>query len=295
VARLEAAADDAFSLLAGGRIAWDGVAIARLRAGPSSMRPLVAVRGSEFLDGAERERIRARLQAWTDAMIRRTMLPLAELETRAKAPSLRGLVHRLGESLGVMRAATPTLPPRERKALAAAGVRAGRFATYMPALLKPAPAQLRARLLALTTGREEPVLPAPGLIAAPRGDWNEDFAFALGWLPAGPVLLRLDIAERIAGELARAAAGGPSVLPTDLAPRLGIARANLPSVLRALGFRLLPGTVLPEGMAGPPAPPRIAAVRRRAAPTATATEAPAADHGPFAVLATLRRPAPGPR
>jgi ATP-dependent RNA helicase SUPV3L1/SUV3 len=264
------------------------------------MRPLVAVRGSEFLDGAERERIRARLQAWADAMIRQALLPLAELEGRARAPALRGLVHLLGESLGVMRPPAARLPPDERKAILAAGVRLGRFATYMPALLKPAPALLRARLLALAAGREEPALPAPGLIATPAGPaaggaWDEDFALSLGWLPAGPVLLRLDIAERVAAELSRAAAGGPSLLPADLAPRLGIVRANLPAVLRALGFRLLPGAVLPEGMAGPPAPPRFAAIRRRPAPAATEPEAPAANHGPFAVLAALRRPAPGLR
>ncbi len=300
VTTLEAAADEAFTLLPGMRIAWDGVAVARLRPGPSAMRPLVAVRGSEFLDGAERERIRARLQAWADAMVRQALLPLAELEGRARAPALRGLVHLLGESLGVMRPPAARLPPEERKALLAAGVRLGRFATYMPALLKPAPALLRARLLALAAGREEPALPAPGLIAAPAGQpaggaWDEDFALSLGWLPAGPVLLRLDIAERVAAELARAAAGGPSLLPADLAPRLGIARGNLPAVLRALGFRLLPGTVLPDGMAGPPAPPRFAAIRRRPAPAVAEHEAPAADHGPFAVLAALRRPAPAPR
>ena len=295
VARLEAAGDDAFALLAGLRIAWDGVVVARLRAGPSAMRPLVAVRGSEFLDGAERERIRARLQAWADSMVRQTLQPLAELEARARTPALRGLVHLLGESLGVMPAAPTRLPRPERQALAAAGVRAGRFATYMPALLKPAPALLRARLLALATGREEPVLPAPGLIAPPRGNWDEEMALALGWLAAGPVLLRLDIAERVASELARAAGGGPSLLPAGLASRLGIGRDKVPSVLRALGFRLLPGAVLPEGMAGPPAPPRFAAVRRRPQPPAPEAEVPAADHGPFAVLATLRRPAPGPR
>ncbi len=299
VARLEAAGDDAFALLAGMRITWDGVVVARLRAGPSAMRPLVDVRGSEFLDGPERERIRARLQAWADAMIHRTLRPLAELEARAAAPSLRGLVHRLGESLGVMPALATRLAQPDRKALVAAGVRVGRFAVYMPALLKPAPALLRARLLALAAGQQEPPLPAPGLIAASSDMFAPGFSVAdraltLGWLPAGPVLLRLDIAERIAAELARAAAGGASVLPADLAPRLGIVRANLPSVLRALGFRPLPDTVLPDGVAGPPAPPRFVAMRRH--PPAKPEEPAAAEagHGPFAVLATLRRPASGP-
>ncbi|MDE2335259.1 MAG: DNA helicase [Rhodospirillales bacterium] len=296
VSRLEAAGDDKFALLPGLRIAWDGVVIARLRPGPRAMRPLVAVRGSEFLDGAERERIRRRLQSWMDDVIRRTLRPLAELEAQVHASELRGVVHRLGEGLGVMHPLQPRLPPTERQALAAAGVRVGRFATYMPALLKPGPALLRARLLALAAGREEPTLPAPGLIASPRGTWDEETALALGWLPVGPMLLRLDIAERVAGELTRAAGGGPSLLPADLASRLGMPRDQLPSVLRALGFQLLPGAVLPEGMAGPAAPPRFAAVRRRRTirPSPRPETPPAAD-GPFAALAALRRPAPGPR
>jgi hypothetical protein len=45
-------------------------------------------------------------------------------------------------------------------------------------------------------------------------------------------------------------------------------------------------------MAGPPAPPCFTAIRRRrVAPEAEAVE-PAGEPGPFAVLATLRRPTP---
>ena len=54
-----------------------------------------------------------------------------------------------------------------------------------------------------------PALPAPDLVSLPRQpDWPAGFADAMGWLEAGPVLLRLDIAERVAAELAWATRRG---------------------------------------------------------------------------------------
>ena len=109
-----------------------------------------------------------------------------------------------------------------------------------------------------------------------------------GWLEAGPVLLRLDIAERVAGELAWATQRGATVLPPGLAGRFAIKAELVPAVLRGLGFRVLPGGSLGPGGFGPPTPPMLAPLkRRRAAPT----ELPDEPHrpGPFAALAALKR------
>ena len=48
------------------RSTWDGVPIARLRRGASALRPRVQMLDSEFLDGAQRERLRGRLQRFVD-------------------------------------------------------------------------------------------------------------------------------------------------------------------------------------------------------------------------------------
>ena len=97
-----------------------------------------------------------------------------------------------------------------------------------------------------------------GLIAvAPPADWPRGFAETMGWLPAGPVLLRLDVAERIAGELGHLTRKAPALLPGDLASRLGIKGENLGPVLDAMGFRLIPAETLDEKNFGPPAPARI--------------------------------------
>jgi ATP-dependent RNA helicase SUPV3L1/SUV3 len=108
----------------------------------------------------------------------------------------------------------------------------------------------------------------------------------MGWVAAGPVLVRLDIAERIGAELAWSARARPAPLPPDLAPRLSVRAELLPAVLRGLGFRVLPAAALAPGQFGPPAPAMVTALRRRRTEL-PAAEAPPAT-GPFAALAQLR-------
>jgi ATP-dependent RNA helicase SUPV3L1/SUV3 len=292
VARLEAEPDTAFSLAPTQRIAWDGVAVARLRPGPGAVRPLVDVIDSEFLDGRERERVRARLQRFVDAEIQDALAPLFAAVAKAEGDQdLRGHLHRLTEGLGVASGATEAdIPPVPRGKLKALGARAGRFALFMPALLKPRAAALRALLWSLrhNDNLPMPALPAPGLISmAPPAGWPSGFAAAIGWVEAGPMLIRLDVAERVVAELAWASRFRPIAVPADLASRLSIRAEILPAVLRGLGLRLLPAATLDASMFGPPAPPRLMLARRhRAEPP---PPQPAARAGPFAALAVLRR------
>jgi ATP-dependent RNA helicase SUPV3L1/SUV3 len=298
VGKLEAAADAALAWLPSQRIAWEGAAIARLRPGASALRPQVEVLDSEFLDGAQRERVRLRLQRFVDAEVRDPLAPLLAAVAAADSDaSLRGPLHRLAEGLGVVTGPTEdAVPSVLRGRLKALGVRAGRFALFMPAMLKPRVAQRRASLWALARGVPVPTLPAPGLIALaePPADWPDGFAAAMGWVAAGPALLRLDIAERVAAELAWSSRFRPIPIPSDLAPRLAVRSDILPAVLRGLGFRLLPAETLGEGAFGPPCPPLMTA-RRRATPPPAAGETSsrvAPRDGPFAALAALRRSRP---
>jgi ATP-dependent RNA helicase SUPV3L1/SUV3 len=155
----------------------------------------------------------------------------------------------------------------------------------------------RASLWALARGVPVPMLPPPGLVtlAEAPADWPEGFAAAMGWVIAGPALLRLDIAERIAAELAWGSRFGPIPIPSDLASRLSVRAEMLPAVLRGLGFRLLPAETLADGAFGPPCPPLMAPQRRRrpAAPATAQGPHPAPPReGPFAALAALRRQRP---
>jgi ATP-dependent RNA helicase SUPV3L1/SUV3 len=292
VARLEAAADSEFAWLPSQRIAWEGAAVARLRPGASVIRPAVEITESEFLDGPQRERVRQRLQRFLDQHIHDALTPLFAAAAMAERHgALRGPLHRLVEGLGVVPGATEAeVEPALRARLKALDVRAGRFALFLPALLKPRARQVRALLWALQHNQPVPELPPPSVVSLATPAWPPGFAASIGWVEAGPVLLRLDIAERIAAELAFAARGRPVPVPADLAPRLSIRAETLPVVLRALGFRVNPAIALGEHEFGPPAPATLSPLRKpQRRPAPVAEPAPPVREGPFAALAALRR------
>ncbi len=286
VTALEDAADTAFALFPDGKLGWEGVPLARLRPGATALRPAVEVDDSEFLDGPSRERIRLRLQGFIDAHIRETLAALFPPSSASPAP-VRGLLHRLVEDLGIT-APVEDLPQATRHYLKSRGVRAGRFALFIPAMLKPRAAALRALLLAIRSGRAPVGLPAPGLVSVPTPDWPPGVAQELGWLDAGPILVRLDIAERILGDLLHAGHGRPMPVPPDLASRLSVRAEMLPAILRRLGFRLRPPSVVAAGQFGPAAPAMMEAPRRRRPEPIAPVVLPRPDHA-FAALAQLRR------
>ena len=290
VAAVEAAPDSAFALTEDQSLAWDGVPIARLKRGTGALHPRVQVLDSEFLDGAQRERLRIRLQRFLDERVNHDLASLLGAADRVlEQPGFRGLLHRLTEALGlIVSDEGDDLAPQSRAALKAIGVKAGRFALFIPAVLKPRAAAMRALLWGLQHGQNVPSLPSPDLVSLPRQpDWPAGFADAMGWLEAGPVLLRLDIAERVAAELAWATRRGATALPAGLASRFSLKAELLPVVLRRLGFRIVPAGGLSAQEFGPPAPAMILPLRRRR--PAVVTAQPNRPHGPFAALAALKR------
>jgi ATP-dependent RNA helicase SUPV3L1/SUV3 len=289
VGLLEGSPDAAFALQRDHTFIWQEAAVAKLRPGASFARPMVETLDTEFLDGPQRERIRLRLQAWIDAMIARELAPLfAAMAKAAHNAALRGPLHRLLEAGGVAIGNTDDIAPDMRSALKATGVKAGRFALYVPALLKPRAASLRAQLWALRQRCHTPALPNPGMVSLSLAEIADpSFLHASGWVTAGPVLLRLDIAERVAAELAFSTRGKPAPVPLAIGQRLGLRADLLPAVLRGLGVRILPAPSLAPAVYGPPPPPMIAQPRRR--PAIAEPLAPARPDHPFAALAALRR------
>jgi ATP-dependent RNA helicase SUPV3L1/SUV3 len=202
----------------------------------------------------------------------------------------RGPLHRLTEALGLIPAAEEdVIKPELRRQLKGLGVKAGRFALFLPSLLKPRAAPMRAWLWALQHGAPASTLPPPGLVTVPVADWPAGFAEAMGWVQAGAVMLRLDVAERVAADLAWRTRRGPAVMPPDLSSRCSVRAELLPVVLRRLGFRIVPAPALEPAQHGPPAPVMVAPLRRRRQSGPPKKAAATRPSGPFAPLAALKR------
>jgi len=293
VTLVEGEPDTALSLTPTHRIVWGGAPVARIVGGATALSPRVQILDSEFLDGAQRERLRLRLQRFLDDRIRTDLAALfVAADAAERVQGARGPLHRLRETLGLVPGVDEeTLAPELRTKLKAIGVRSGRFALFLPAVMKPRAAAMRARLWSVRHGFAMPSLPGPGVVSLPAAtDWPPGFSAMMGWVEAGPVLLRVDIAERVAGELGYATRKGFAPLPPGLASRFAVKADMLPAVLRVLGFRVVPGGGLAPEEFGPPAPPMLAPLRRRRVVAAAEQQVVAPlPHGPFAALAALKR------
>lgn len=277
--RLEGDDDGAFALDEGGRLTWRGEAVARLAAGADALHPKVEVFDSDFLDNAQRERIRKRLADWLERHARSRLEPLFALADAELPARARGLAFQLVEGLGVLDRGDVAQHARalrrpERKALAALGVRLGRESIWMPSMLKPQALRLKLLLAAVHAGRAPDDLTLRRAAAFwPGADSSPSLCRTLGYRrieparrgrahrrqPAVAVAVRVDALERLAGALDKLGPDGPFTPTAELARILDGDRAALALTLPALGYgRFGDGEVAafrprgdPRGAAGP--------------------------------------------
>ena len=264
---LAAAGDDAIALKPNGRIAWREWEIARLERGDGPLKPKIQLLADEHLGPAEREQILRRIEAWLASQLDGRLKPLVALSEASDLSGLaRGLAFRLAETLGVLRRDAVSSEVKEldqsaRAQLRAYGVRFGAFNIYMPALLKPAAADLLLLLWALHAGRNYgldadalPPRPQQGLTSVEAdAKIPEPYWHAAGFQVAGARAIRIDMLERLS-DLIRArvswrqvegGAAAPSGATGDggfrAAPELmsvvGCSGEDFASILKALGFR----------------------------------------------------------
>ena len=121
----------------------------------------------------------------------------------------------------------------------ALGVRFGLEAVYLPAMIKPKAARLRALLWSVHGGRPVRPAPPPGLCSVvPGADPDPSFYSACGFRLIGGTAIRIDVLDRLAIALARAARGGPFEVAPGLLSAAGLSAAQAGPVLDGLGYRL---------------------------------------------------------
>jgi ATP-dependent RNA helicase SUPV3L1/SUV3 len=268
-AALAADTDGAITLKPNGRLAWRGSDIARLERGDTALKPRIQLLADEHLGPGEREQVLHRLETWLAAQLGGRLSSLVALSEATDLSGLgRGLAFRLVENLGVLRrdsvaSEVKTLDQSARAQLRKYGVRFGAFNIYIPALLKPAAADLLLLLWALHSGRDHgmesdnlPPRPQQGLtsVEADAGV-PEPYWHAAGFQLAGRRAVRIDMLERLSdlirarvtwrlGEGADATLapsgatgdGGFRVAP-ELMSVVGCSGEDFASILKALGFK----------------------------------------------------------
>jgi ATP-dependent RNA helicase SUPV3L1/SUV3 len=251
--RLSSAPDLDFSLHidAGApvEILWLGEPVVTLSRGKSALSPnIVPSSAINRLPQPLRDMIISRLTIWLRTHVDSRLGRLRWVERTTQSPErplvVRAILAALSEGLGLcerahVATALPSLTPQDRNWLRQAGVTIGPLDIVIDALLKPQPAALRIALLCVARGRV--MLPVPmaglGLLDKPTPELVEGARMA-GYRSFGDQMLRIDLLNRLSVELHRQRAGNAPFQPdATLSNRLGIGKATLDRVLRALGFR----------------------------------------------------------
>ena len=301
LSRFEADDDSAFTLAADGIVSWRQEAVGRLHRGSDILSPRAEPLASDLLGGEARERLRRRLARFVAARLRARLAPLYRArEATTVDAAARGLLWQLAEALGVLprrsaRAQIAALSRSGRQGLAAAGVRLGREAVWIPRLLKPEAMALRGLLWWLHAGGsgDPPRLALGRPLLDPLPQVPAALLAATGYRRVGDAAVRIDAVERTHALMQRALrTPAPAALPeAELARLLGCPPASLAPLLEGLGYRTTregeeSRLVVAAGKGRPPRQDRDGTARpARRAPSRKDTSNEA--HSPFAALRVL--------
>ena len=264
-ARLHAAGNGDLALSSDGTVRWLGDPVARLAATDHIMRPRVILLADEQLTGNAREHVMARIERFVNYHISTVLKPLDDLSRAEDLQGLaKGLAFQLVENLGVLfrRDVTDDVKSLDQEARASIrryGVRFGAYHIFMPALLKPAPAELITLLWALKNdGLDKPgygdLIPAlsagrTSIVTDPS--YERMFYKLAGFRFLGKRAVRIDILERLADLIRPLLQWKPGAAPrpegaydgrrftatTAMLSILGATPDDMEEILKGLGYR----------------------------------------------------------
>ncbi|WLS03632.1 helicase-related protein [Shinella oryzae] len=263
-ARLHAAGNGDLALGSDGTVRWLGDPVARLAASDHIMRPRVILLSDEQLTGNARDHVAARIERFVNHHIATVLKPLDDLSRAEDLQGLaKGLAFQLVENLGVLFRRdvaddVKSLDQDGRASMRKHGIRFGAYHIFMPALLKPAPAELITLLWALKNdgldkpgyGDLIPVLAAGRTSVVTDPSYERTFYKLAGFRFLGKRAVRIDILERLA-DLIRpllqwkpgtprpdgAYDGRRFTATTAMLSILGATPDDMEEILKGLGYR----------------------------------------------------------
>ncbi len=264
-ARIHASGNSDLVIGADGVIRWIGDPVARLLGTEHIMRPRVLLLADEQLTGNARDHVAARVERFVNHHISTVLKPLDDLSRAEDLQGLaKGLAFQLVENLGVLfrRDVTEEVKSLDQDARASMrryGVRFGAYHIFVPALLKPAPAELITLLWALKNdgldkpgyGDLIPVLAAGRTSVVTDPTYERTFYKLAGFRFLGKRAVRVDILERLADiirPLLQWKPGQPNrpegaydgrrfTTTTAMLSILGATLEDMEEILKGLGYR----------------------------------------------------------
>ncbi|MAZ84582.1 MAG: helicase [Hoeflea sp.] len=267
-ARLHASGNSDFALGSDGTLRWLGDPVGRLVAGDHVLKPRVVLLADDQLEGQARDVVAARLDRYVNHQITSVLKPLDDLTHAEDLEGLaRGLAFRLTENLGILFRRDVSdvirdLDQNARASLRKYGIRFGAYHIFVPALLKPAPAEMITLLWAVANdgmdktgyGEVVPLLAAGRTSVQTDPSYDREFYRLAGFRFLGKRAVRIDILERLA-DLIRPAlqwtpGSGPRpeagydgrrfITTTGMLSILGATQDDIEEILKGLGYRAEP-------------------------------------------------------
>lgn len=264
-ARLYASGNNDLAVGSDGFVRWLGDPVGRLAASDHVMRPRVILLSDEQLTGNAREHVAARIERFVNHHIATVLKPLDDLSRAEDLQGLaKGLAFQIVENLGVLfrrdvAEDVKSLDQDARASMRRYGIRFGAYHVFMPALLKPAPAELITLLWALKNdGLDKPgygdLIPAlaagrTSVVADPS--FERTFYKLAGFRFLGKRAVRVDILERLADLIRPLLQWKPGATPrpegaydgrrftttTAMLSILGATPDDMEEILKGLGYR----------------------------------------------------------
>ncbi|MCC3861595.1 helicase-related protein [Pseudemcibacter aquimaris] len=235
-------------------INWRGIPVGRVVKGASILTPKAIVQPTPVLQGDALNIVQAKLDRWLEAHIGETLAPLFSLQEAANGAKdeegndrisgmARGIAFQMVEKLGTIPRRLIAKDFKEvdstgRFQIKKLGVWLGATSLYIPALLKPAPAQLRLLLWALFSDQERlPDIPPAGLCTI-KVDQKASRVFyeVSGYRVVGENAVRLDMLERLANAAREVSMKGPFPMDPDLMSLVGTSGEDFIEIMKYLGY-----------------------------------------------------------
>ncbi|MBB3997312.1 helicase-related protein [Aureimonas pseudogalii] len=248
-----------------GLLRWLGSPVASLTAGEDPLKPRIVILADDQLAGPARDRVAQRAERFVTYQVSTVLKPLVDLQSAEGVEgAAKGIAYRLYENFGLLQRRdvaeeVRSLDQEARAALRRLGVRFGAYHIFLPALVKPAPANLMTLLWGIANdGRDRPGFgEVTQLLATGRTSVKPDASFdpvfygLAGYRVLGSRAVRIDILERLADLIRPALAWTPGsskrpdgayngrefIVTPAMMSILGATAGDMDEILKGLGYR----------------------------------------------------------